>query len=86
VLRAIDSRSRLAPRTIEWFSRLRVRVRHQNRCSGMSGADVRSAKCRFMKVGNVASEIGGGAEPNNATSPMNGSLFGKHPVLYTFSG
>jgi hypothetical protein len=39
-----------------------------------------------VKVGNVASEIGGGVEPNNATSPMNGSLFGEHPVLYTFSG
>jgi hypothetical protein len=29
-----------------------------------------------VKVGNAASEIGGGVEPNNATSPMNEPLFG----------
>jgi hypothetical protein len=41
---------------------------------------------RTMKVGNGASEIGGGVGPNNATSPMNEPLFGGSQVMYTFSG
>jgi hypothetical protein len=34
------------------------------------------AHVEVVKVGNAASEIGGGVEPNNATSPMNEPLFG----------
>jgi hypothetical protein len=38
----------------------------------------------YVKVGNAASEIGGGVEPNNATSPMNEPLFGGSRSIYTF--
>jgi hypothetical protein len=39
-----------------------------------------------MKVGNGASEIGGGVGPNNATSPMNEPFFGGSQIIYTFPG
>jgi hypothetical protein len=46
----------------------------------------RQARSEKVKVGNAASEIGGGVGPNNATSPMNQPLFGGSQVIYTFSG
>jgi hypothetical protein len=53
------------------------------------GAD-KGQRCVFagqwMKVGNGASEIGGGVGPNNATSPMNEPFFGGSQTIYTFPG